>query len=174
MNQREFVEKVMKSEFYFPDETYENAHYPEPAHYPNNSGPVIKLHKLDHNIQGIFQSEEYGRKCFWSGDAKAALDAPNYFPHGWFEAYDLWEKWTAAFAKNNVEIGRKLGENNVESGHLRRISSSGGKAVGKQNAIALSKRKFQCLETGFISTAGGLARYQMKRGIDRTQKREVT
>jgi len=51
--------------------------------------------------------------------------------------------------------GRIQGRKNVENGHLHR----------------LSKLKYICLETGFISSARGLSVYQKNRGIDITKRK---
>jgi len=42
--------------------------------------------------------------------------------------------------------------------------------MARKGGIKSSSQMFQCTETGFITNAGGLARYQKKRGID-TSKR---
>ena len=54
--------------------------------------------------------------------------------------------------------GRVSGKMNVESGHLQKIS----------------KLKYMCLETGFISSARGLSVYQIKRNIDTSKKKLLT
>lgn len=62
----------------------------------------------------------------------------------------------------NHEISRRGGllggRTNVESGHLRQIS----------------ELKYICLETGFISSARGLASFQKSNGIDTSKRRLLT
>jgi len=68
----------------------------EDAHYPwskKKGNTTIDLHHLDHAIQGIWQSEEEGCRCFYDGHTKAALDTPGFFPLGWMDAYDSYENW---------------------------------------------------------------------------------
>ena len=97
MNQSDFVSWANK-QHQFIDETFEDAHFPLPKGLGEKT---IRLHHLDHAIQGVFQSEEVGRKCFYNGHTKAALKAPNYFPPGWFEAWDLYDKWTTLSSTSN-------------------------------------------------------------------------
>lgn len=42
-----------------------------------------------------------------------------------------------------------------------------------QNGIKSGTQKWQCLETGYISNAGGLHCYQKKRGIDPTKRKQI-
>ena len=48
-----------------------------------------------------------------------------------------------------------------------------GKIGGKKGAEAINGQRWICLETGFISTPGGLSHYQRKRGIDKTKRKRL-
>jgi len=78
----------------------------EDAHYPwskKKGDKTIDLHYLDHALHGLWQSEEEGEKCFFESHTQTALyKVPNYWPLGWFEACDLYDKWSG----HSVE-GRK-------------------------------------------------------------------
>lgn len=39
--------------------------------------------------------------------------------------------------------------------------------------LNINEQKWECLETGFVSTAGGLSHYQKKRGIDKTKRKRI-
>ena len=193
MGGQEFVEWAVR-QHQFVDETFEDAHHPLPR---DMGDATIKLHPLDHAIQGIFQSEDVGRKCFWVPDTLKALNAPNYFPLGWFDAWDLFDKWKKTggwmdrTTEDRQEVARKQGLKNAESGHLTRISrlyshnekqkqhmkkltrhnvESGH--VGRIGKIA-ANMKWECLVTGKICNAGGLTRYQQHRGIDTSLRRRI-
>jgi hypothetical protein len=66
----------------------------------------------DHQQQGLYQSEEYGRCCFWIGDAKRFLTHGPFVPN-WFELWDLYDKWSGENARKNV---KKLHEEKNEEG----------------------------------------------------------
>jgi len=63
-----------------------------------------------------------------------------------------------------VETGRRYGAQNARMAHERHPN------MAKENGRKTSSQRWQCLETGYISTPGGLAAYQKARGID-TSKR---
>jgi hypothetical protein len=172
MNQHEFV-KWAQQQHQFVDETFEDAHYPLPR---DQGEETIKLHHLDHAIQGVFQSEEVGRRCFYNGDTyKALYKTPNYFPLGWFEACDLYDKWV----NYNSCIG-------VSKEQRKKWSSLGGKAGGKKGGGITGKKmaekgfsklmlqkagreRWISLESGLISNAAGISRHN----LDRSKKRKL-
>jgi hypothetical protein len=61
---------------------------------------VIWLRSEDHQVQGLLQSEEYQRPCFYNGDVKAFLDN-NWCPD-WFYLYGLYEKWAGYYSRENI------------------------------------------------------------------------
>lgn len=76
-----------------PGGDYQAAHSPLPK---SMGDETIPLHKLDHAIHDIYQSEAVGKRHFFTRDAITALyNTPNYWPLGWMDACDLCEKWTA-------------------------------------------------------------------------------
>ena len=46
--------------------------------------------------------------------------------------------------------------------------------IARKGGIKSSSQKFQCTVTGFISNAGGLARYQKARGIDTSKRKKLS
>lgn len=44
-----------------------------------------------HQLQGLLQSRDVGRKCFWGGDAKKWLTSCNYWPDNFFELWDIYD-----------------------------------------------------------------------------------
>jgi len=78
-----------------------------------------------------------------------------------------------------VELGKQTGQKHYENGtgifslteeQKFERSSKGGKISGK----IVSSQRWKCLETGHISTPGGLARFQNARGIDITKRVRVS
>lgn len=127
MNQKDFVAWAQSQHADGADETWEQAHFPLPKGQGDNT---IPLHPLDHAIQGVFQSEEAGRMCFWAGNTRRALyKTPNYWPAGWFEACDLYEKWQSA-------RGRSAGKKTFESKTgIHALTFEQRSAVGKLNSV---------------------------------------
>ena len=77
------------------------------------------------------------------------------------------EEKSAAGRKGGKIGGNKCKE--TETG-IFGLSTEQLSEAGKKGGKALSSQKWQCTETGYVSTAGGLTYYQKARGID-TSKR---
>jgi hypothetical protein len=98
MNQHDFIKGCL---LYYeeeginpgnPDEgVWQDAHYPAPNPEGSATIPLLFDH---HQIQGLLQSEEYNRVCFWLGDAKKFLTL-GPFVAGWFELWDIYDKWSS-------------------------------------------------------------------------------
>jgi hypothetical protein len=130
------------------------------------------------------------------------LNAPGYFPPGWFEAWDLYDKWKMldGFLDKDPELrqewikkgGQVAGKQCVEQRKGRfdpRVQSANGRKsqktnkengtglydvkVKKMGAAVTNSQKWMCLVTGKISTAGPLSCYQKKRGIDKSLRKKV-
>jgi hypothetical protein len=105
MNQHEWVQRCV--EYYKqndftpePGREWQRAHYPAPKGV--GEGTIWLMHD-HHQVQGILQSEEYGRMCFYPYDAKKSLTEGPFVP-GWFELWELYKKWKG---ENTSEIGRR-------------------------------------------------------------------
>lgn len=106
LNQHDFVRQCL--ERYAADgshpgdgDKWDDAHYPAPKGIGHQK---IKLKHWDHQVQGLLQSEEYGRVCFFAGDAKRFLDS-GPFVEGWFELYEIFAKYAAV---NAEQTNKKL------------------------------------------------------------------
>lgn len=96
MNQHTYVENCQR--FYLenglepgnPDDgKWEEAHYPAPKGKGND---VILLLREHHQVQGLLQSEEWGKTCFFLGHTKHFLTYGS-FVDNWFELWDIYDKW---------------------------------------------------------------------------------
>lgn len=90
------------------DGEWQDAHYPKPN--PEGDKTILLLYS-DHQQQGLYQSEESGRICFFPGDVKKFL-IHGPFVSNWFELWDLYDKWVGERLKKvhdkKDEIGRSL------------------------------------------------------------------
>lgn len=147
MNQHEWVrgcQKFYEDEGLCPGNPYdgdwEEAHYPLPDGMGDDKILLLREH---HQIQGILQSEEIGRMCFWTPDTKPVLYG--LWWAGWFELCDVFHSYTEGVAEHarsyvdveyrrerQCEVGRSHVEN--QTGFLaaddetqRHYSSLGGK-----------------------------------------------
>jgi len=72
-----------------------------------------------HQHQGLLQSRDLGKRCFWAGHTKQWLQQCDYFPDGYFELWDIYEE----FAKpahdlsylRSPEIEQKRIENSLKA-----------------------------------------------------------
>jgi general stress protein YciG len=81
-------------------------------------------------------------------------------------------------AEQKIEACKKGGQSNKENGTgVFKLSSEqlseNGKKGGKKGAKNTNSQKYQCTETGYISTSGPLSRYQKARGIDTSNRIRV-
>ena len=81
------------------DGEWQDAHYPAPK---GEGDKTIPLLFEDHQIQGILQSEEYGKYCFFSGHTRKSL-THGPFVSGWFDLWDIYEKYVSDNSKKNAE-----------------------------------------------------------------------
>lgn len=105
MNQHEWVKQCLEryaEEGAYPGDgdQWEKAHYPAPKGLGDDT---IELKFDDHQVQGILQSEEYERQCFWVSSAKKFLTRGS-FVDGWFDLWDIWEKWVAITSSKNLKL----------------------------------------------------------------------
>jgi hypothetical protein len=199
MNQHDFVKECL--EFYeeggwSPEKGWEEAHYPAPE---NKGNSTIWMQHDHHQVQGLWQSKEYGQCCFFSGHAKRFLKH-GPFVSGWFELWDIYDKYSGENGRKTAELGvgahgrsaeqmkedtRKGGIKAAELGvgaHAPDMASKGrtkqvelgvgvhAPGVRSNAGKTTTSQKWMCLVTGHISTPGGLSHWQRARGID-TSKR---
>ena len=122
------------------DGDWEECHYPEPEGIGNK---IILLLHNDHQQQGLYQSEEYHRPCFFNWHVKEFLDDTWCF--NWFELYGIYDKWKGYYSKKaraNIpkermvargkNVGKTHGKVNIAK-IPREILVSNGKATGTAN-----------------------------------------
>ena len=102
MNQHTFVKERLA--FYEkhgltpePGGEWQEAHYPDPRDV--GSKTIWMLHN-DHQQQGLYQSEEYQRPCFYNADVLKFLTHGPFVP-GWFDLWDLYDKWKGGNSRKN-------------------------------------------------------------------------
>ena len=73
-----------------------------------------------------------------------------------------------------IENGKKGGRKTKELGlGIFGMTPEQRDERNRKASKIVNSQKWECLETGFISTAGGLSRYQKKRGIDTSKRRRI-
>lgn len=84
----------------------EFAHCP----YPRGMGEIgYYLLWEHHQIQGLLQSADLDRRCFWVGDAKKWLLTTDFFPQDFFYLWDLYDRYAGTHGKAtyiNPETGK--------------------------------------------------------------------
>ena len=102
--------------------------------YPESMGDTgyYLLHE-HHQHQGLLQSKDVGRKCFFTADVKRWLLTADYFPDNYFELWDIYTE----FAKPAHEAIRKGIETRTKRGYRMPM-----KYTPERNAkVAKSKQK---------------------------------
>jgi len=175
MNQHQWVEECL--DYYKQNDiqigdphegVWEDAHYPLP-HSMGDS--TIKLLHDHHQIQGVLQSEEVGRCCFYSGDVIRALRHLR-LPQPFYDHIEgLRKKWDRDRARSSgfcASLDRQ-GERAKKGGSMTKKRKRGIFGISpdqhsKNSKIGIkntNSQKWMCLEDGWISNSGGLG-YHMK------------
>ena len=166
------------------DGDWEVAHYPAPR---GEGDCTVWLFHEHHQIQGLLQSEEWGRCCFFPPHTKYFL-IHGPFVENWFELWDLCDKWTLELCKTAGHVGganshknkdkqgkskralKTLGEyqfttETAQRTHAKKLEDGRSKHAVEVCGSFL-KQKFECLHTGFVSSASGVVRRQRRLGYD--------
>ena len=179
MNQHQWVEgclnyyKQHDIQIGDPNEgRWEDAHYPLPRSMGDST---VKLLHDHHQIQGVLQSEEVGRCCFYSGDVIRALrrlKLPQPI-HNYISSLRI--KWDAHRASNSgfcTSLDRQ-GERGKKGGYTTKSRGVGifgvpanlhsqNSKIGIKNT---NSQKWMCLEDGWISNSGGVGHHMKARGF---------
>jgi len=78
------------------DGDWDKAHYPLPKGMGDEWTYLLHEH---HQVQGVLQSEEVGRCCFFAGAVIRYLN--HHWCDDWFEVFELYEKWQQAHPSLN-------------------------------------------------------------------------
>lgn len=130
MNQHKFVEGAL--EYYADNGLYpgdgarwEDAHYPRPKGDGKETVPLLWEH---HQIQGLLQSEEENRRCFFPADAKKFLLTTSFL-QSYFELWDIYEKWAGTAPFKDPQTGETALLTREEATALGWIHVHAGKAA---------------------------------------------
>ena len=119
-----------------PEEGWEEAHYPA----PNGVGTsTIWLTHEHHQIQGLLQSEEYGRCCFFIGDAKKFLSC-GPFVTGWFKLWGLYDNWAGDSLKKLLSEKDESGRSVRSMEQLDRLNAEKDETGKSVNAVKNAKK----------------------------------
>lgn len=108
-----------------------------------------------HQQQGLLQSRDIGRCCFFSGDAKKWLMTCGYWPDNYFELWDIYENYISALGKANGSTAGRKGASTLMKNNLGLFDPKNaakvreGRARGCQKAATV---RSQVIEVTDIST----------------------
>jgi hypothetical protein len=107
-----------------------DAHYPRPQGAGESTTPLTFF---QHQFQGVLQSKEEGRCCFYHGDVLGFLKTSPFF-EGYFELWDLYDKWVKDNGRRTAEkgIGVHDPEKKKNGGHRSAELKVGAHAPGVQ------------------------------------------
>jgi hypothetical protein len=86
----------------------------------------------DHQHQGLLQSKDLGKCCFFSGHTRKWLEELDYFPDDYFELWDIYEKYSSEHSqKMNRELHSAKDENgkSLHSLKLHKEKNKDGKSL---------------------------------------------
>lgn len=163
MDQHEYVlgcQRYYAENYYEPgnpeDGEWHDCHYPAPACLGGTT--IIKLLKQHHAVQGVLQSEEYGRPCIYGWEGKLLPD--HYL--------DLFNKWMTEKAKPGQQAA-KMSWSQVDKDEFRLIQSQRGKkywdGLSLEERGEVMKERYLCLsEEQKVNRINKIQRTKRERG----------
>jgi hypothetical protein len=198
--QKEFVEGCLQyySEFGIvagdPEEgIWEDAHYPIPECLGGTE--TILLLSEHHYIQGIYQSLEFNKVCFWIGNTKKFLR--DNFCTAWFELSEAYEKVVSRYTKERLRLlhipdesgkslhTKKLHQQKDDQGrsvhtlkafakvHIKKDKNGKSVEAVKAGEVSASQVWESTLD-GFQGNAGNVARHNKANGWDPSARIKVS
>jgi hypothetical protein len=137
LNQHDYVKGAQSYNTANGDAPYDDSNQWEDAHYPRPKGSGEEKTPLtfwQHQVQGLLQSEEEGRKCFFEGHTRAFLRRAPFF-EGLFDLWDIYDKWkgnpgrTGKATYRNTETGETAWLNPEEAAEMGWVHVRKGLAV---------------------------------------------
>lgn len=106
----------------------------------------------DHQHQGLLQSKDLDKCCFFLGHAKRWLEKLDYFPKNYFELWDIFERYSGDNLRKNhskkdksgksvfaLELNQKLHQEKDESGKSKHAKKMGRKSMEEKDENGKSK-----------------------------------
>jgi hypothetical protein len=126
------------------------------AHCPLPRGMGDKGYYLlweHHQQQGLLQSRDVGRRCFWVGDAKRWLQQCDYWPDNYFELWEIYEEFgvTDEWRKAGVIAGNSKESRAKRSKTYKDILSTFTDAERKSRVQAMNERRRKAVKITFLS-----------------------
>jgi hypothetical protein len=90
-----------------------------------------------HQHQGLLQSRDLGKCCFFAGDAKKWLLTADYFPENFFELWDIYEEFVTGLHGMTREEHVAHCRKNGHKAHRLKIGIHG---VTREEKVALGKK----------------------------------
>ncbi len=92
----------------------EFAHCPYPEGMGDTGYYLLHGH---HQHQGLLQSRDVGRQCFFTPDVKKWLITANYFPDNYFELWDIFKEYSKPVKGLTPEARKKSAETRTKNGN---------------------------------------------------------
>ncbi len=142
------------------------------THFKNNTG-VFSLSKDDRTLlsKKIVEKNKKNKVGIFSMSREEILDAAK---KGGQKSFETKTGIFSLTEQQKKEINQKLKE---ERRGIYGISSERRKEIGrisgKKSAKIINSQRWECCETGYVSTPAGLSVYQKARGIDTSKRRRI-
>jgi len=144
----------------YPDQ-FAHCPYPRPKGQKNRRAGDLGywLTFYDHQHQGLLQSVDEGRRCYFTADVLLYL---NTWPSGFFELYDIYDRFNRIpdeqrQAQSERMIGKNVGKPRTEEEKKRLSEANSGRFMGALNhrskAIVAIKPDGTILNYGSLSEA---------------------
>lgn len=93
-----------------------------------------------HQHQGLLQSKDLGKCCFFPYHTLAWLKDCNYFPENYFDLWDIYDKYASEHGKENGgKAGKKTHEEKDENGKSKNAVKNGKKIMEEKDENGKSK-----------------------------------
>ena len=153
------------------------AHCPLPKEMGETGYYLLWEH---HQQQGLLQSRDVGRCCFWVGHAKQWLNQCDYWPDNYFDLWNIYDEFTAVISEIGAEglrLSREQGLHLTPEAKAKRVTTykQRGHNPSHLQEKQIRQRAAQSMRDFWNSEEGMLKRVEIRnRPAPRNRVVEIT
>jgi hypothetical protein len=123
------------------DETNgEFAHCPYPEGMGDTGYYLLHGH---HQHQGILQSKDVGKCCFFVGHTKKWLQSLEYFPEGYFDLWDIYEYYSGDNLRKTHSIKNETGKSVLALKHNQNLHREKNEEGKSKHAVEMGRKSME-------------------------------
>jgi hypothetical protein len=158
---------------------WENAHIVPSCCGGTETVLLLEEHHLAHDL---YQSREYNRKTFWTGRTYKWLYGEGFLCENWFTLVELYHTYAGTASQSGLVAARehwaRASPTYLDSVNASRRATLQARAASlseaqHQRAFGHLRVKWRSQADGFVSSASGVARHNLRLGFDPAARERI-